>query len=254
MRGQEFLDRRASQDQSVSCAKGNLSRGLNGSRPCYNDVVQVSNSGTELQVLTVGNYVYKNDNGTIKYQTGTLTTGGWSTVAWRGNTAHHIEQHRYGNRWQQRLHRCWIEWVSILITTARIDGCFNGSTTELSTRSGMQAGLSFARMELLSTTSPRLPAPLDRPHFPLRSSHPKQRQVCLVSVCGWQLMDLCQRVHQQYRSQRRGGLQDLQQNSTGTGLIVPLVAATLPGGEISYCLVRLRQLHHARDFSRLTLL
>jgi hypothetical protein len=78
--GQEYLDRDPKVEQSN---RFYTSKGIYPWQPnrasLLNDVVAVHSSGAELQVLVVGAYVYINDNGTVRYSTGTLSS--WTAVS-----------------------------------------------------------------------------------------------------------------------------------------------------------------------------
>ena len=75
--GQQFLDRRASQDNRFYKSKG-IYNWQQWQAQLLNDVTAVHSSGAELQVLVVGQYVYINDNGTIRYSNGSLSS--WTAV------------------------------------------------------------------------------------------------------------------------------------------------------------------------------
>lgn len=76
--GQEYLDRRASQDNRFYTSKGIYPWQQNRAS-LLQDTVAVHSSGSELQVLVVGNHVYINDNGTVRWSIGNLSS--WTTVS-----------------------------------------------------------------------------------------------------------------------------------------------------------------------------
>ena len=80
--GQEYLDRRASQSQydRFYTSKGIYPWQQNRAS-LLNNTVAVHSSGAELQVLVVGSFVYINDNGTIRVSSGNLSSWTGLTLA-----------------------------------------------------------------------------------------------------------------------------------------------------------------------------
>lgn len=232
--GQEYLDRRASQSQydRFFTSKGIYPWQQNRAS-LLNDVVAVHSSGAELQVLTVGSFVYINDNGTIRYQSGTLTVGGWSTVA--GVTAAQTSNALAtdGNNVYIAAGSGSTAGIYLItspgstaaswITGAAIDYVWYAGGELMAAHNNILYNVTTAT----STAGPTaLPAAL--------YTQPNAKFVFSSCAAGNSWVYLGGFTSNTASTQSL--IYKTQQNGTGTGLLVPITAATLPGGELCYSL------------------
>lgn len=71
--GQQYFDRDQSKPSRFYTSKG-VYPWQEWQATLLNDTIRVHSSGSELQVIVVGQYVYINDGGTVRYSSGNLTT------------------------------------------------------------------------------------------------------------------------------------------------------------------------------------
>jgi hypothetical protein len=250
--GQEYLDRRASQPSRFYKSKG-IYPWQQNQATLLNDVVQVHSSGVELQVLTVGepvssgSYVYINDGGTIRFATGSLTS--WSVVSGVTGASTNAALATDGYN------------VYIACGTSGVYIAQSGSTTAYSWVTGKVNYIWYAGGELVAAgpnasvaTSGNLlyNITLSTPSWPstpsptaITAAGPGGATALLYTHANGSFVWDCAAAGASWvyvggrtsnSAANNSIIYKTQQNSTGTSLVVPIVAATLPGGELVYSL------------------
>ena len=248
--GQEYLDRRASQANRFNKSKG-IYPWTQWQATLLNDVVQVHSSGAEVQVLTVGepvasgSYVYINDGGTIRFATGALTS--WSVVS--GVTAATTNAALATDGFN----------VYIACGTSGVFIAESGSTTAYSWVTGKVNYVWYAGGELMaagpnssvaSSGNVLYNIAISTPSWPttpsptaITAAGPGGGSAVLVTHANGTFVWDCAAAGASWiyvggRTSNTGAnfsiIYKTQMNTTGTALIVPIVAATLPGGELAY--------------------
>jgi hypothetical protein len=222
--GQLFLDRRQSQDNRFYKSKG-IYPWTQWYATLMNDVAEVHNSGNELQVLTVANYVYINDGGTVRYSTGDLSS--WSAVA--GVTANLTNNALTTDGYNLYI-ACGSSGIYIITTPGSTASSWVTGTVNSIWYAGgnlvCATGASLYEITTGTGTTGSLPSPL------LTVPNVSFVWSSCASGNSWLYIS----GYSSTSASNTSIVYKTQQNSTGTGLIVPIVAATLPGGEVVYSL------------------
>lgn len=236
--GQQFLDRRDSDPARFLKSKG-IYVGLQNYASLLNDTVAVHSSGTELQVLVVGAYVYINDNGTIRYATGNLSS--WSTLSLGGNTASttnnalatdgnnvYIAAGSHGIYLVTTPGSTAASWITGTVNSVWYAGgqllCAAGNLLYSIWISTGTAGPTALTSAGPSSGTALLFTQLNA-NFVFTACAAGNSWIYVGGYSGATIGASNQSV-----------IYKTQMNSTGTALTVPVTAATLPGGELVYAL------------------
>lgn len=217
--GQQFLDRRASQDNRFFTSKG-IFPWTQWKASLLNATTAVHSSGTELQVITVGAYVYINDNGTVRYSTGNLSS--WSAVAGVTAATTSAALATDGNNVYIAAAASGIYLITTPGSTAA--SWVTGTVNYIWYAGGQlicAAGNVLYNVTTATTSSGSLPAAL--------LTQPNGKFVWSSCAAGSSWVYLG--GYTSNTSSNFSVIYKTQMNTTGTALTVPIAAATLPGGE-----------------------
>lgn len=236
--GQEFLDRQDDQDRFNRFLK---SKGIYPWRQNYaslmNDVVQVHNSTTELQVIVVGKFVFINDAGTVKYASGNLSS--WTTLT--GCTANTGVNNALATDGNTLYIACGSSGVYTSIVTSSVGSVASWLTGTVNSCwfAGGQflcaAGNKLYSVWIASTASATA----------LTAAGPSSGTALLFtslvpnfvfSSCAAGNSWIYVGGYTSNTSANYSIIYKLQVNTSGTAMTVPVTGATLPGGELVYAL------------------
>lgn len=224
--GQLYLDRRQSQDNRFYTSKG-IYPWTQWYATLLNDVSAVHSSGSELQVLTVGAYVYINDNGTIRYATGNLSS--WSAVAGVTATTTSAALATDGNN---VYIAAGSNGIYLITTPGSTAAQWITGTVNYVWYAGGQL-LAAATNILYNVVTPTSTAgPTALPTALITANNAKFIWTTAAAGNSWIYVG----GYTSNTSANFSLIYKTQMNSSGTALIVPIVAATLPGGELAYSL------------------
>lgn len=230
--GQEYQDRDPKVEQS---SRFFTSKGIypwqQNRASLLNDTVAVHSSGTELQVLGVGAYVYINDNGTVRYSTGNLSS--WTAVA--GVTAALTSNAitTDGNNVYIAAGSGSTAGVYLITTPGSTAASWiTGGTINYIWYAGGQLMAANANVLYNITTSTATAGPTALPTALYAQPNAKFTWTTCAAGNSWVYIGGAT----SNTSANFSLIYKTQMNSTGTALLVPITAATLPGGELVYSL------------------
>jgi hypothetical protein len=231
--GQLFLDRRASSSNRYKASKG-VYPWLQNYASLLNDTIPVHTSGNELQVLAVGQYVFVNDGGSVIYSSGILTS--WTTVS--GVTAN-LTNNALATDGNNIYIACGTNGIYLMTSPTGSAASWITGTVNSVWYAGGQL-LCAAANKLYSiwvSTSTAGPTAL-------AAAGPSAASALLFTQLNANfIFTTCAAGNSWiyvggYASSTTTAavVYKLQMNSTATALLVPVAAATLPGGELVYAL------------------
>lgn len=239
--GQEYLDRdpRVEQPNRFLASKG-IYVGQPNRASLLNDVVAVHSSGAELQVLVVGQYVYINDNGTIRYSSTSLSS--WTAVNLGAGVSAALTSNALATDGNNVYIACGSNGINLLTVSA-------SPATNAQWITGTVNYVWYAGGWLVAAATNKL--------YNITESTGTAGPTALTAAGpagGTALIQTAVNANFVWDSCAAGNswvyvggattntsanfslIYKTQANSTGTQLQVPIVAATLPGGELAYSL------------------
>jgi len=236
--GQLFLDRRASQPNRFYQSKG-VYVGLQNYASLLNDTVAVHSSGNELQVLVAGAYVYINDNGTVRYATGDLSS--WSAVSGVTASTNNSALATDGNnvyiacgsngiyiiKTLGGSAASWITTSSATITNVWYAG---GQLLAAGTVSSAPTLFSIWLSTTASATAYTAAGPSSGTAVLFSPLNQKFTFTSCAAGNSWIYVG----GYTSNSGSNNSVIYKIQMNTTATALTVPVAAATLPGGELVY--------------------
>lgn len=226
--GQPFLDRRESKDNRFYTSKG-IDPWTKWYASLLKGTTQVYSGASVLQVLVVGAYTYINDNGTIKYATGNLSS--WATLSLGASSATTTSAALAtdGNNVYVAAGTNGIYLVKVPGSTAAqwITGTVNYVWYAGGQLMAAATNILYNVVTGTATAGPSaLPAAL----------YTQANATFVWSTCAAGNSWIYLGGYTSNTSANTGYIYKTQMNTSGTALVVPVTAASLPGGEIPYSL------------------
>lgn len=238
--GQLFLDRRASSANRFKQSKG-VYPWTQDYASLLNDTVAVHSSGTELQVLVVGNFVYINDNGTVRYSNGSLSS--WTAVSGVTASTNNCAMATDGNnvyiacgasgifiiKAPGSTAASWVTTSSATITNVWYAG---GQLLAAGTVSSVPTLFQIWLATTASATAYTSAGPAAGTSILFQPINQTFVFDCCAAGNSWIYVG----GSTSNTAANYSVIYKIQMNTTGTALTVPVAAATLPGGEAVYSL------------------